>query len=170
MPSSAPAAPAHDISDVGIGFVTPVLAENPNIARDPSRGGVGTVTLFDGSQWLEPQQIFLEARIMPPSLSGSSVALFWDVNPPSALDFNNLWIPPGATTLWPGNLGGDRAHSPRDTQARSVATSTVNDTLWDFLISGPLQRRRGPTLRVHATRLGDAAGRGDRHRQRHQAR
>ena len=67
--STPPAAPAHNISDVGIGFVTPVLAEDQNITRDPTRGGIGLVTYFDGSQWLPPQNVFLEARIIPPSLS-----------------------------------------------------------------------------------------------------
>ncbi len=63
--TSTPTAPAHNISDVGIGFITPVLAEDQSITRDPSRGGIGLVTIFDGSQWLPPQNTFLEARILP---------------------------------------------------------------------------------------------------------
>ena len=130
-----PTAPAHNISDVGIGFVAPVLAEDQNITRDPTRGGIGMVTNFDGSQWLPPQNVFLEARIIPPSLSTATVTLFWDINPPAANDFNNLWIPPGTTTLWSGIPGGgDRAHSPADPQASSVPSSATNGALRDFII------------------------------------
>jgi hypothetical protein len=134
--ASTPAVPVHNISDVGLGFITPVLALDQQITRDPSRGGIGIVNVFDGSKWLPPDNTFLEARIMPPSLSGATVTLYWDVSPPSAYDFNNLWIPPAAavSTLWPGNLSGDRAHSPGDLQSRTVPTSGTNGALRDFLI------------------------------------
>jgi hypothetical protein len=136
--SPGPTALAHNISDVGIGFVTPVLAEDQSITRDPTRGGVGVVTIFDGSQWLPPQSTFLEAGIAQQVLTADPLAtnltLFWDINPPAANDFNNLWIPTGASTLWPGNLSGDRAHSPADPQATSVLSSASNGALRDFII------------------------------------
>ena len=92
------------------------------------------VTNFDGSQWLPPDNTFLEARIMPPTLAGATVTLWWDINPPSQYDFNNLWIPTTATTISAGAPGtGDRAHFPGDSQARSVS-STVNGALRDFTI------------------------------------
>jgi hypothetical protein len=132
-------APAHNISDVGIGFVTPVLAEDQSITRDPTRGGIGVVTVFDGSQWLPPQNTFLEAGISQQVLTADPAAtnltLFWDINPPAANDFNNLWIPTGASTLWPGNLSGDRAHSSADPQATSVLSSASNGALRDFIIA-----------------------------------
>ena len=45
----------------------------------------------------------------------TTVALYWDTNPPAAADFHNLWIPTGATTLWQSgtpNGPGDRVHYP----------------------------------------------------------
>jgi hypothetical protein len=139
MPTSVPTAPTHNISDVGIGFVTPVLAEDQSITRDPTRGGIGVVTVFDGSQWLPPQNTFLEAGISQQVLTADPAAtnltLFWDINPPAANDFNNLWIPTGASTLWPGNLSGDRAHSSADPQATSVLSSASNGALRDFIIA-----------------------------------
>jgi hypothetical protein len=92
------------------------------------------VTVFDGSQWVPQHNVLLEARIMPPGLSAATLSLFWDIDPPPALSFNRLWIPPGATTLWPGNLSGDRAHSPGDSQARAVAAPGINGALRDFII------------------------------------
>ena len=129
-----PAVPVHNISDVGLGFVTPVIALDQQITRDPSRGGIGMVNIFDGSKWLPPDNTFLEARIMPPSLSSATVTLYWDISPPTAYDFNNLWLPPPSTTLWPGNSSGDRAHAPGDSQSRAVVTSGTNGALRDFLI------------------------------------
>ena len=116
------------------------------------------VTIFDGSQWLPPDNTFLEARIMPPSLSGATVTLYWDVSPPAALDFNNLWIPPGATTLWPGNPGGDRAHSPGDSQARSIASSGSNGALRDFLIPNTDPAIKDGALFQFLFLLNDGAG------------
>jgi hypothetical protein len=131
------AAPAHNISDVGVGFVTPVFALNRNVQRDPARGGVGMVTNFDGTHWLLPQDALLEARILAPGLdvAGTSLNLYWDVNPPAASDFNNLWIPTTATTFWSANLGGDRAHYPGNSQART-GPPTVNGALRDYVIPG----------------------------------
>ena len=130
------AAPAHNISDIGLGFVTPVLALDQQITRDPSRGGLGSLTVFDGSKWLPPQTTFLEARILPAALSTATVTLFWDVNPPAAADFNNLWMPSGATTLWNVNPSGDSAHAPGNSQARGPITATgFNGALRDFIIS-----------------------------------
>ncbi len=100
--SSMLTAPAHNISDVALGFVTPVFALNRNVQRDPARGGVGMVTDFDGTQWLLPQDVLLEARITETTLTGAALTLFWDANPPASVDLNNLWIPQGATTLSPG--------------------------------------------------------------------
>ena len=158
MATSTPTAVAHNISDVGIGFVTPVLAEDQSITRDPTRGGIGLVTVFDGSKWLPPQNVFLEARIMPPTLSGATVTLFWDINPPAAYDFNNLWLPQGATTLWPGNLSGDRAHTNGDTQARGPTTAVVNGALRDFTISASDPAIKDGALFQFMFLLNDGAG------------
>src|SRR5208283_4101366 len=93
--------PPHNISDVGVGFVTPVFALNQNVQRDPTRGGIGMVTNCDGTHWLLPQDVLLEARIMVPAPPATTLSLFWDVNPPATIAFNNLWIPSTATTFWP---------------------------------------------------------------------
>jgi hypothetical protein len=158
MPTSAPAAPAHNISDVGIGFVTAVLAQDQEITRNPVSGGIGMVTTFDGSQWLPAQNVFLEARIMPLSLSTATVTLYWDISPPPTLDFNNLWIPPGATTLWPGNLSGDRARYAGDSQARSVATSGISGALRDFIIPSTDPAIKDGALLQFMFLLNDGAG------------
>src|SRR5208283_2171048 len=95
-----PTVPPHNISDVGLGFVTPVFAMNTSVQRDPTRGGIGMVTNFDGARWLLPEDALLEARILPAATgldnAFTSLELFWDVNPPAVLDFNNLWIPTAA--------------------------------------------------------------------------
>jgi len=135
-----------------------LLADDQEITRNPTNGGIGTVTVFDGSQWLPPQTMFLEAKIIPPSLSTAIVTLFWDINPPSVLDFNNLWIPPGATTLWPGNLGGDRVHYPGDMQARSVTTSATNGALRDFIIPSTDAAIKDGALFQFMFLLNDGAG------------
>jgi hypothetical protein len=76
---------------------------------------------------------------MEPTLAGSTVTLFWDVNPSADVDFNNLWIPSTSTTLWPAVPGGDRAHGDLvrtgNAQARGpVATIGVNGALRDYVI------------------------------------
>ena len=138
-PSSAPlSAPAHNISDVGIGFATPVFALNSTLQRDPARGGVGMVTSFDGTHWLLPEDVLLEAKILVPSLlPAATLSLFWDVNPPASIAFNNLWIPSTASTFWSPltNPGGDRAHNP-NTEAHVGAAPSVNGALSDYTIPG----------------------------------
>jgi len=139
---SSPAVPAHSISDVGIGFATPVFALNQNVQRDPVRGGIGMVTNFDGTHWLLPQDALLEARILPAAtgldIPTTPLELFWDVNPPTALDFNNLWIPTTASTFWApppaANNGGDRLHYAGNPQARTSGLGTANGALRDYLI------------------------------------
>jgi len=141
-PTSTPTAPAHNISDVGLGFATPVFALNNTVQRDPTRGGVGMVTNFDGTHWLLPEDVLLEARILPAAtgldVPGTSLELFWDVNPPAAVDFNNVWIPSAASTFWAPppapNNGGDRAHYPGDSQARTAGLGTANGALRDYTI------------------------------------
>ncbi|HVO39996.1 MAG TPA: FlgD immunoglobulin-like domain containing protein, partial [Spirochaetia bacterium] len=134
-------APAHNISDVGLGFVVPVLAQDQDVIRDPTRGGMGLVTVFDGTKWLPPHNTLIEARIMVPSMAANTLTLAWDVNPPAPLDLNNLWLPVGSSTLWPAAWpaavpSGDRAHAPGDTQARGPLTATgTNGPLRDFVIS-----------------------------------
>ena len=91
---------AHNVSDVGLNFVTPVYALDRDIVRDPTNGGLGLVTVFDGSKWLPPQNTLIEARVMVPTYTNAAISMFWDTNPPAAVDLHNLWIPTAATTLW----------------------------------------------------------------------
>ena len=134
-PSTTTTAPAHNISDVGIGLVTPVIAEDQSTTIDPTKGGFGSVTVFDGSKSLPPHNVFLEARIVPPTLSAAGLTLWWDITPPSAYDFNDFWIPSGATTLWNIDPSGDRVHYTGDPQARSVSPSPGTTPLRDFIIA-----------------------------------
>jgi hypothetical protein len=118
------------------------------------RGGIGRITAFDGSAWLQPRDILLQGRLSAAPI-GSTVTLWWDADPPDPFWLGKLWIPPTATTLWPHSAiapyeplvsnpnavavppdGTDRFHSP-DIQARSaLGTPSVAPPtpLRDFLI------------------------------------
>ena len=138
--TTTPAVPDHAVSDVGIGFITPVFALDRDIRRDPVNGGVGLVTIFDGSKSLPPQNTLIEARVAA-AYAANTVNLYWATNPPPALDFRNLWIPTAATTLWlaapaAGAPGGDRAHYPGyDGAAGAVsAVPPVTTALRDYIV------------------------------------
>jgi carbohydrate-selective porin OprB len=133
--ATTPTAPAHNISDVGMNFVTPVFALDRELIRDTANGGLGLITVFDGSKWLPPQNTMIEARVMVPTYAAASVKMFWDTNPPVISDFHNLWIPTSATTMWPAIPGGDRVHYPGyNGLVGAVVPFGINGPLRDFLI------------------------------------
>jgi hypothetical protein len=146
-PSTDPVAPEHLVTDVGLNLLIPVFATDQLTTPDPVRGGIGRITIFDGSTWLRPVDTVLQARILAPSLAGAAVTVWWDVDPADPILQGRLWIPPSATTLFPRPIGAplpppalpdgsDRYHQP-NTAARDRLQDVVNGLLRDFLIPNP---------------------------------
>ncbi len=80
------AATAHRISDVGLGLIAPVWASDQVTQRDPVRGGIGRITVFDGSDWLQDLDILLQARVETAAWGTApypAVTLYYDVNAPN---------------------------------------------------------------------------------------
>jgi hypothetical protein len=127
---------AHNVSDFGINFVTPVFALDTQLQRDPSRGGIGLVNVFDGTKTLPPQNTLIEARILEPTLTGAAVTMYWAANPPAPAGYNNnLWMPSVATTLWSlGNPGGDSGHFPGYAAAAGTPAGS-NGALRDYTVA-----------------------------------
>jgi hypothetical protein len=115
---------AHRISDVGLGLADAVFATDAVTQPDPLRGGIGRITRFDGSAWLQDIDIqlqmniqgFLAARAVP----GTEPILYFDVNPGVGLApgdppfLQRLWIPSDSQTLFDPllpNRGHDRLNN-----------------------------------------------------------
>jgi fibronectin-binding autotransporter adhesin len=131
----------HRITDVGLGLVEPVFAltTGPVTQQDPLRGGVGRITAFDGSGWLQDRDTQLQASILaPPPADTYGLDLAYDVNPADPILLSNLWIPDLATapttTLF-AHGGDDRFHNG-DTAARQLTGTPVPGALREFLIPG----------------------------------
>jgi hypothetical protein len=155
-------ATAHNVSDFGMGIVTPVFALDTAIERDPSAGGLGLVTVFDGTKWLPPQNAKIEARIMVPGLSNATMTMYWSINAAGLTGyFNSLWMPTASSTLWstPGNLGGDSTHLPgSDGDVGAVSASSASGALRDFTVLGKdLANADGKTFQFMFV-LDDGAG------------
>ena len=124
-PGSKPmSAVAHRISDVGLGIIAPVWASDQVTARDPVRGGIGRITVFNGSGWLQDLDVLLQARIETAAWAGSPVTLYYDVGVVAPIRLDNLWVP----VVTASDLG----HVP-DAAARSVA-GVPTAALRDFVI------------------------------------
>jgi hypothetical protein len=131
-PIPAGAARTHRVTDVGLGLVgngvlEPVWARDQTL-RDPTRGGVGLITVFDGSGWLQRQDITLEAHIDNSIASNPTATLWFDVNVPAANLLNRLWLPPFTTSAYNGLV------PYADPAARSASGSSPTTQLRDFLI------------------------------------
>jgi hypothetical protein len=112
----------HRVSDVALNLIEPVFALDAVTQRDPVRGGIGRITKFDGSTFLQDRDIQLQARILSGiNPTGSNVDIFWDVNPTDPILLGNLWIPSVVTTMShsPANPG-DTYHN-ENTAARTAA-------------------------------------------------
>ncbi len=142
--ATAPAVPSHAVSDVGLNLIAPVFAYDLTVSRDVVRGGIGKLSVFDGTGWMRPRDTLLEARLAGGS---GSVAVHWDVSPADPVLLGKLWIPQNATSLFPvqtGTLpaaplpppdGSDRYHNANP-QARSAPQSSASGALRDFTIPG----------------------------------
>jgi hypothetical protein len=134
----------HRISDVGLGIVEPVFAYDQVTQIDPLRGGLGRITRFDGTAWLQDRDTLLQVRILAPAAGGANMSIFWDVDPVEPYFLRNLWIPPGVTTLDsslvtpappppPSGIGID-SYNNANTESRSAPQSSATGALRDFII------------------------------------
>ena len=124
LPSAAKpmAAAAHRISDVGLGLINPVWASDQVTDRDPIRGGIGRITVFNGSGWLQDTDVLLQSRTEGPG-PYPAVDLYFDVDAPK---LDGLWLPVVTAT--------DRGHVA-NAAARVVNGTPVGVTaLTDFVI------------------------------------
>jgi fibronectin-binding autotransporter adhesin len=93
------------VSDLALGIpgrepINPVLLFD-GTAREPGPDGVGYVTVFDGTGWIQdyPDQPNATPSLQANFNAGlSAVRLWWDTNIPAALRKNGLWLPPGSLT------------------------------------------------------------------------
>jgi len=88
---------AHRITDVGLGppgagMIEPVYAWDQTI-RDPTLGGIGLISKFDGSEFLAPQNITIQANVNG-ALGGHGLSLWIDSKPSARFVSNGLWLPP----------------------------------------------------------------------------
>ena len=112
-----------------------------HLLRDPLRGGIGRITHFDGRDeaWLQDRIVRLQANITEPSIAGSNVTLYFDVNTSDPILLHNLWIPPADTLYippgppYPGTPDSDTFHNENST-ARFEVPVWVNVALRDFII------------------------------------
>jgi hypothetical protein len=128
-------ATAYNVSDVGLGLVEPLWALTALPQRDPLRGGIGRITDFDGSAFLEDRDITLQASILP-AASAAGVAdleLYFAGNVAYPQLYLNAWVPDSP----PAALSTDdllRRH-PQNAVAAGTATQTGSSgSLRDFLL------------------------------------
>ncbi len=116
------AAEAHRITDIGIGIIEPVWADDSIESENIQIGG--TLKYFDGTGKLHDSDITLEANILASNAAGFPVNIFYDANVPSSYYWNDIWLP----ALIPGfNPAGN-------TSARGSAAYSSSGTLRTFLI------------------------------------
>jgi hypothetical protein len=113
-----------------------VFALDSNTQRDPVRGGIGRITRFDGSQFLQDRDIQLQARILSSTYEGSTVDIVWDANPTDPVLLGNLWIPSGVTTMThaPPGAPGDTYHNANPSTRSDTGAVGASPALRDFLI------------------------------------
>jgi hypothetical protein len=158
-PTPNAAAATHRLSDVLVDvpiakasdptyFLWPVYAKDSNTvtlsdsaiaALTPAQTaseGIGLIRAFDGSQWLQAQNITVQAR-MQPTLTGVSGATLWfDSNVPATLTSTyGLWLPAFAQTGFSGLVPFPDA-SPWAKGAISSIGAGVGTNLYNFSIPG----------------------------------
>ncbi|HUX12356.1 MAG TPA: FlgD immunoglobulin-like domain containing protein, partial [Spirochaetia bacterium] len=88
----------HRVTDVGLGppgagLVEPVYAWDQTV-RDPARGGIGLITSFDGSAFLQPQDVTIQANVNPVvSTQIANPLIAFDASVGSGYLNNGLWMP-----------------------------------------------------------------------------
>jgi hypothetical protein len=135
----------HRITDVGIGIVTPVWATDGIHGNTVSGTTQGALWVFDGSGFLLPQSVTLQAAIMADQYTSLPLELFYDANPPSSVVTNGFWLP----TVLPGFLPAP------DTEARSRLPDQSQGKLRDYTIPGNDPEVKVGTRMQFVFRLGD---------------
>jgi hypothetical protein len=102
---------AHSITDVGLGLAHPIWAMDQTTIRDPSRGGLGRITSFDGTEWLQDDDMIIQARIDAAALVGTGIELYYDVGVTDPIRLHNTWVRP---------IGGDDTAHNENTAARAA--------------------------------------------------
>ncbi len=138
---------SHRVTDValgprGDGIVEPVWAHDETL-RDASRGGIGMIRSFDGSEWLRAQTITLQAHINNAITANPTVTVHWDSGVDAGLKTGGLWLPTFTTSDYNGLVPYP------DTGARSATGSAVSTQLRDFTLpAGDPALRDGATVEL----------------------
>jgi hypothetical protein len=116
----------HRITDVGIGLATPVWASDGIHGNTTAGSTQGALTVFDGSGFLLPTTITLQAAIQGDLSTNLPLGLSYDMNPPAASVVNGFWLP----TVIPGLL------PVPDGEARGLLPVLTQGNLRTFSIPG----------------------------------
>ncbi len=143
----------HRVSDLALGTagnepIIPFILYD-NTPREPGPGGVGYVTIFDGSEWIQdyPDQPSNTA-LLQANFGGSlyTANILWDTNVAATNKNNGLWLPVGSNTygLVPSENSGilsisgtNEASPPAHSDFQFVLTNAelVNEMVVEFFIS-----------------------------------
>jgi hypothetical protein len=132
---------------VGLGLADAVFATDAVTQPDPVRGGIGRITRFDGSAWLQDIDIQLQFNIQGVidaigAAAGTEPTLYFDVNPGTGLApgdppfLQRLWIPnvlPNPASTLFANGGHDRLNNG-NTAASPLPPLSGVDPLRNYLI------------------------------------
>lgn len=131
---------------MGLGLADAVFATDAVTQPDPVRGGVGRITRFDGSAWLQDIDIQLQINIQGviDAIGAAAVVgeptLYFDVNPGTGLApgdppfLQRLWVPSVAETLF-ANAGDDRLNNGiLINPARPLSALSGVDPLRNYLV------------------------------------
>ncbi|MFW6252656.1 MAG: FlgD immunoglobulin-like domain containing protein, partial [bacterium] len=142
----------HRISDLFLvsedaQAITPVFANEVELSRDPDRGGTGLIRRFDGSEYLQPRDIRLQAF----ANVGSLTDLWFDSEVPSERVSNGLWLPPFDETDFSGLVPFP------NTSAEDSSFTSVGGNLLDVTIPGSSDKLRNGTNLEFFLRVGGGA-------------
>ncbi|MBI9104107.1 MAG: hypothetical protein JEY99_16950, partial [Spirochaetales bacterium] len=121
----------HKITDIGIGVVEPVYADD-GINSDDAQGGISpSLKVFDGTGRLLDRDITLESTINVPSATTQPIRLFYDVDVPDTMKFfgedileTNFWMPKAISGL----------QVEANDEARTVPPFRSTGAIRDFLL------------------------------------
>ncbi len=144
----------HRVTDIGTNIIQPAYAINTEVSRDPERGAnVANINSFDGSNWLQPQELRIEASTTglggdPEIYFASDVDEYY-----MSADNENLWMPvfsqsefSGIVPFPNGNVTDSDAIIDSDTSTpHDYAVHTIpngnsalqNDVKFDFFYEVP---------------------------------
>lgn len=135
----------HRITDIGIGLLMPVWATDGVHGNTTTTGTQGALTVFDGTGYLLPTTVTVQAAIQASNYQSLPTSLAYDVNPPSASVVAGFWLP----TIIPGLLG------VADTDARSVLPQSAQGNLRNFAIPGSDPEVKTGNTMQFVLKLGD---------------